>query len=185
MSLCVNPPNGNNLQNLFSIQATCPEFQFQVERELREAVSTLHTSFKTLHFLMHTSTKTFAQSLPNLKLTPRLLSFCCWWTPSAIALVNSLEEREHMLFRCFYWSLQKILYKYHHSTKLYWKISWVCCRLYCYECAERVIIQMAINRWYSFQHSSVLWWWFYHINFIACSDAHVICSTWYGLSCDL
>ena len=31
-----------------------------------------------------------------------------------------------------------ILYNYHHSTKLYRKISRVCCRLYCYECAARV-----------------------------------------------
>ena len=26
-----------------------------------------------------------------------------------------------------------IVYNYHHSTKLYWKISQVCCRLYCYD----------------------------------------------------
>jgi len=24
--------------------------------------------------------------------------------------------------------LKPVLYKYHHSTRLYWKISWVCCR---------------------------------------------------------
>jgi len=26
----------------------------------------------------------------------------------------------------------------HHNTKLYRKISWVCCRLHCYECTARV-----------------------------------------------
>ena len=29
-----------------------------------------------------------------------------------------------------------IIYNYHHSTKLYRKISRVCCRLYCYECVS-------------------------------------------------
>ena len=29
-----------------------------------------------------------------------------------------------------------VIYNYHHSTKLYWKISRVCCRLYCYECVS-------------------------------------------------
>ena len=38
-----------------------------------------------------------------------------------------------------------ILYNYHHNTKLYWKISRVCCRLYCYECAARVTMPTATN----------------------------------------
>ena len=38
-----------------------------------------------------------------------------------------------------------ILYKYDHSTKLYWKISQVCCRLYCYKCAARVTMPTATN----------------------------------------
>ena len=39
-----------------------------------------------------------------------------------------------------------ILCKYHHSRKLYQKISRVCCHLYCYECAARsVIMPMATN----------------------------------------
>ena len=38
-----------------------------------------------------------------------------------------------------------ILYNYHHSTKLYRKISRVCCRLYCYECAARVTMPTATN----------------------------------------
>ena len=37
------------------------------------------------------------------------------------------------------------LYNYPHSTKLYRKISRVCCRLYCYECAARVTMPMATN----------------------------------------
>ena len=41
-----------------------------------------------------------------------------------------------------------ILYKYHHSRKLYWKISRVCCRLYCYECAAAM--PTATNEWYFF-----------------------------------
>ena len=39
-----------------------------------------------------------------------------------------------------------LLYNYnHHSTKLYQKISRVCCRLYCYECAARVTMPTATN----------------------------------------
>ena len=37
------------------------------------------------------------------------------------------------------------IYNYHHSTKLYRKISRVCCRLYCYECAARVTMPTATN----------------------------------------
>ena len=50
------------------------------------------------------------------------------------------------------------LYKYHHSTKLYRKISRVCCRLYFYECAARVTMPTATNEWYFFQYGLVLWW---------------------------
>ena len=32
----------------------------------------------------------------------------------------------------------RLIYNYHHSTILHWKISQVCCRLYCYECAAHV-----------------------------------------------
>ena len=35
----------NNRQNSFFIQATCPEFEYQTERELREAVSLSHTHY--------------------------------------------------------------------------------------------------------------------------------------------
>jgi len=35
------------------------------------------------------------------------------------------------------------IYNYDHSTKLYRKISRVCCRLYCYECAARVTLPTA------------------------------------------
>ena len=38
-----------------------------------------------------------------------------------------------------------VLYKYHHSTKLYRKTSQVCCRLYCYECTARVTMPTATN----------------------------------------
>ena len=38
-----------------------------------------------------------------------------------------------------------VIYKYHHSTKLYRKISRVCCRLYCYECAARVTMPTAMK----------------------------------------
>ena len=38
-----------------------------------------------------------------------------------------------------------LIYNYHHSTKLYRKISRVCCRLYCYECAARVTVPTATN----------------------------------------
>ena len=34
-----------------------------------------------------------------------------------------------------------------YSTKLYQKISWVCCRLYCYECAAQVTMPTATNKW--------------------------------------
>ena len=35
----------NDRQNSFFIQATCPEFEYQTERELREAVSLSHTHY--------------------------------------------------------------------------------------------------------------------------------------------
>ena len=66
---------------------------------------------------------------------------------------------------CFFMRLQYLLYKYHHSTKLHWKISWVCCRLYCYKCAAWVTMPTATNKRYFFSCSLVLWWyWFYHMN---------------------
>ena len=37
---------------------------------------------------------------------------------------------------------------YHHSTKLYRKISLVCCHWHCYSCCALVTIQMATNLWY-------------------------------------
>ena len=53
------------------------------------------------------------------------------------------------------------MYKYHHSTKLYRKISRVCCHLYCYECTASnntdVTMPMATNEWYFFWHSLVLY----------------------------
>jgi len=52
------------------------------------------------------------------------------------------------------------IYNYHHSTKLYRKISRVCCR---YECAARGTMPTATNEWYFFWYSSVLW--FYQTNF--------------------
>ena len=38
---------------------------------------------------------------------------------------------------------------YHHSTKLYRKISRVCCRLYCYGCAARVTMPTATRNIFS------------------------------------
>ena len=38
---------------------------------------------------------------------------------------------------------------------LYWKISRVCCPLYCYECAARVTMPTATNKWYFFRYSLV------------------------------
>ena len=52
---------------------------------------------------------------------------------------------------------QVILYEYHHSTKLYWKISWVCCCLYCYKRVARVTM-LTTKSWYLFWYSLVLWW---------------------------
>ena len=49
-----------------------------------------------------------------------------------------------------------ILYNYHHSTKLYWKISRVCCCLYCYECAAQVTMPTATNEWCFF--SGIAWY---------------------------
>ena len=38
-----------------------------------------------------------------------------------------------------------IFWEYHHNTKLYWKISWVCCRMYCYKCRAWVTMPTATN----------------------------------------
>ena len=40
-----------------------------------------------------------------------------------------------------------MLYNDHHSTKLYWKMSQICCCLYCYECVVQVTMLMATNEW--------------------------------------
>ena len=66
---------------------------------------------------------------------------------------------------------------YHHSTKLYWKISQVCCRLYCYECTARAQPGSMVTKILS-----------QTFDFITCSDtsvqlavpdtdSRVICST--------
>ena len=41
-----------------------------------------------------------------------------------------------------------VVHKYHHSTKLYQRISHVCCSLYCYECAAYVTVSTTINEGY-------------------------------------
>ena len=63
-------------------------------------------------------------------------------------LVVGRENRENLdLTKISRYTAHKalILYKYHHSTKLHQKISRVCCRLYCYECAAQVIMPTATN----------------------------------------
>jgi len=82
-----------------------------------------------------------------------------------------------------------LLYNYHHSTKLYQKISQVCCRLYCYECAARVTMLTATNEWY---FSGIAWCYgdndfiirtSLHVQMqrawlaVADTDSHVTCST--------
>ena len=67
-------------------------------------------------------------------------------------------------------------YNYHHSNKLYRKISWVCCRLYCYKCTARVTMPTATNKWYFFRYSLVLV--ISDTDFvISDTDFHVTCST--------
>ena len=48
---------------------------------------------------------------------------------------------------------REILCKYQHSTKLYWKISQVCCHLYCYKSTAQVTMPMATNEWYFFLYA--------------------------------
>ena len=43
-----------------------------------------------------------------------------------------------------------------HLFILYQKILWVCCRLYCYECAARVTMPTATNEWYIFWYTCSL-----------------------------
>ena len=39
------------------------------------------------------------------------------------------------------------IHVYHHSTKVYWKITWGCCRLYCYECVIKLTMPTTRNEW--------------------------------------
>ena len=43
-----------------------------------------------------------------------------------------------------------------HLFILYRKIWWVCCHLYCYECAARVTMPTATNEWYIFWYTCSL-----------------------------
>ena len=76
-----------------------------------------------------------------------------WWSPLLCCCVLFTHAHPPMVYNPLVW-----IYKYHHSTKLYRKISWVCCRLYCCECAARVTMPMATNEWYFSRYSLVLWW---------------------------
>ena len=59
---------------------------------------------------------------------------------------------------CLVWSNH-----YHYSTK---KVSFVCCRLYCYLYFALVTIQTVTNEWF-FQYSFVLWWYLYNTSKLA------------------
>ena len=58
-------------------------------------------------------------------------------------LLHGLQKNDNDIHACI--NGYVILYNYHHSTKLYRKISRVCCFLYCYECAARVTMPTATN----------------------------------------
>ena len=74
-----------------------------------------------------------ANTLPNL--------LYCQNESSESGKISILSETGSLKFYLLYSltllniNVLNIYYKYHHSTKLYQKISRVCCRLYCYECA--------------------------------------------------
>ena len=67
-------------------------------------------------------------------------------------------KRDHLFSNIVFLCYSTIQYKYHHSTKLYWKMSWICWCQYCYESAARVTMPAATNEWYYFWYSLVLRW---------------------------
>ena len=67
-------------------------------------------------------------------------------------------KRDHLFSNIVFLCYSTIQYKYHHSTKLYWKMSWICWCQYCYESAAWVTMPAATNEWYYFWYSLVLRW---------------------------
>ena len=84
-----------------------------------------------------------------------LLHPCILGNRGGLKVINSSDKPLFMYFliniykiTCIQYTCihrSNIIYNYHHSTKLYRKISRVCCRLYCYECAARVTMPTATN----------------------------------------
>ena len=70
---------------------------------------------------------------------------CLMYYPCIIFLSGNTTLLLKTLHVAVSYSYNVILYNYHHNTKLYRKISRVCCRLYCYECAARVTMPTATN----------------------------------------
>ena len=76
---------------------------------------------------------------------------CCW-------LADSLYYYTLLFYSpIILVSTYEILHNYYHSTKLYRKISHVCFRLYCYECAARIRMATATNKYtyISFKSQSI------------------------------
>ena len=88
---------------------------------------------------------------------------------------------------------------YYHSTRVYLKTSWVCCWLFCYECAAGVTMPTVTNLiviFYPVYLGTMVIFYYRTTDFIVCSDvACVTCNTcygflddlnyWYRFSCDL
>ena len=100
-----------------------------------------------------------------------LLAFLCLSTAAGMLYIFATYK----FYIAMYFKL--IIYNYHHSTKLYWKIAQVCCRLYCYKCTARVQPGSMVTKILS-----------QTFDFITCSDtsvwlavpdmySRVICST--------
>ena len=113
-----------------------------------------------IQWLLRTWSTRFCSSL-----WPSLFSVC-----GPVHWEYSLSMQEWLQNRSQRWSLLSWYFRYTSNMvninyisitivqSLYRKISWVCCRLYCYSCCAQVTMPTATNEWYLFRYSLVLWW---------------------------
>ena len=97
----------------------------------------------------NTSDNTWVHNLHDMKLICQFVAWMCVsYCRRALHVRGTTDEKlcvvHRALFLCFdHHAICRGILRYHHSTKLYWKISQICCRLYCYEYAAWITIQMS------------------------------------------
>ena len=100
-----------------------------------------------------------------------------------------LSDKAEVSFQAWKHDTILILYMYHHSTKLYQKISQVGCYWYHYECAARVTMQILLWIDNKYHHSTKLYHEFVAICILTSAQFWVTIPTatnkWYFFHCSL